>query len=273
MTELRDKKLASSSSSQPLVVGVLGCMAERLKKSLLESDRKVDIVCGPDAYRSLPFLLAQVDSGQSAINVALSADETYADVAPLRESSNGVSAFVTIMRGCNNLCSFCIVPFTRGRERSRPMESILRECRDLYDRGYREVTLLGQNVNSYNDIGEEIESSSPTSSSSSSITEERYEKKTRWKKDIYRVTICILFVVRNECHEMVLKRSTEHRIRVERLPSSSMRSPVRCRIYAFDSRVHIRKIFLSSSCECYRSMQMSARCFMYLHKVAVRLFW
>ena len=135
-----------------LKIGVLGCMAERLREKLLEEERLVDLVVGPDAYRDLPRLLAvAVDSGQSAVNVQLSREETYADISPVRYDSNGIAAFVSIMRGCDNMCSFCVVPFTRGRERSRPAESILRECRELVEAGYREVTVLGQNVNSYHD--------------------------------------------------------------------------------------------------------------------------
>ncbi len=132
-----------------LIVGVLGCMAERLKTKFIEEEQLVDIVVGPDAYRSLPGLIEEAETGQKAINVLLSRDETYADIAPVRLNSNGVTAFVSIMRGCNNMCSFCVVPFTRGRERSRDAESIVKECKDLFDRGYREVTLLGQNVDSY----------------------------------------------------------------------------------------------------------------------------
>jgi tRNA-2-methylthio-N6-dimethylallyladenosine synthase len=132
-----------------LLVGVLGCMAERLKTKFLEEEKLVDIVVGPDAYRSLPGLVTEAEGGQKAVNVLLSRDETYADISPVRLDSNGVSAFVSIMRGCNNMCSFCVVPFTRGRERSRDAESIVNESRDLFEKGFREVTLLGQNVDSY----------------------------------------------------------------------------------------------------------------------------
>ena len=135
------------------VVGLLGCMGERLKGKLLEEEQLVDVVCGPDAYRSLPRLLSQARAGQPSLDVALSLDETYADVAPVRAATDGISAFVSIMRGCNNLCSYCIVPFTRGRERSRDSSSIAREVAALAADGYREVTLLGQNVNSYADAG------------------------------------------------------------------------------------------------------------------------
>lgn len=133
-----------------MLVGVLGCMAERLKAKLLEEEKLVDLVVGPDAYRTLPVLISGAESGQKSVNVLLSREETYADINPVRLNSNGVTAFVSIMRGCNNMCTFCVVPFTRGRERSRDPQSILNECGDLYERGFREVTLLGQNVDSYN---------------------------------------------------------------------------------------------------------------------------
>jgi tRNA-2-methylthio-N6-dimethylallyladenosine synthase len=132
-----------------MLIGVLGCMAERLKSKFLEEEQLVDIVVGPDAYRSLPGLIVEAEGGHKSVNVLLSREETYADIAPVRLDTNGVSAFVSIMRGCNNMCSFCVVPFTRGRERSRPAASIVAECRDLFERGFREVTLLGQNVDSY----------------------------------------------------------------------------------------------------------------------------
>ncbi|MEM8487543.1 MAG: tRNA (N6-isopentenyl adenosine(37)-C2)-methylthiotransferase MiaB [Bacteroidota bacterium] len=133
-----------------LKLGVLGCMAERLRHKLLDEEKLVDLVVGPDAYRDLPNLLNEADeTGQAAVNVHLSKEETYADIAPVRYDTNGVSAFVSIMRGCDNMCSFCVVPFTRGRERSRPIDSILDECKTLVDQGYKEVTVLGQNVNSY----------------------------------------------------------------------------------------------------------------------------
>lgn len=132
-----------------LLIGVLGCMAERLKSKFIEEEKLVDIVVGPDAYRSLPGLIANAESGQKGVNVLLSREETYSDIAPIRLNTNGVTAFVSIMRGCNNMCSFCVVPFTRGRERSRNPESIINECKTLLQEGYREVTLLGQNVDSY----------------------------------------------------------------------------------------------------------------------------
>ena len=132
-----------------VLVGVLGCMAERLKKKFLEEEKLVDIVVGPDAYRDLPKLVANAEDGEKGINVFLSREETYADISPLRLGSNGISAFISIMRGCDNMCSFCVVPFTRGRERSRDAFSIVAEATQLFEQGYREVTLLGQNVDSY----------------------------------------------------------------------------------------------------------------------------
>jgi tRNA-2-methylthio-N6-dimethylallyladenosine synthase len=145
LTEFRKLKLQKPG----LLVGVLGCMAERLKAKLLEEEKLVDLVVGPDAYRTLPDLITEAESGQKGVNVLLSRDETYADIAPIRLNSNGITAFVSIMRGCNNMCSFCVVPFTRGRERSRSAASIINECQELYQQGYKEVTLLGQNVDSY----------------------------------------------------------------------------------------------------------------------------
>ena len=145
LTEFRKAKQAKPG----MLLGILGCMAERLKGKLLEEEKLVDIVVGPDAYRTLPGLIQEAETGQKGVNVLLSRDETYADISPVRLNSNGVTSFVSIMRGCNNMCSFCVVPFTRGRERSRDAFSILNECADLFDNGYREVTLLGQNVDSY----------------------------------------------------------------------------------------------------------------------------
>ncbi len=140
---------ANKKRNNELVIGILGCMAERLKKNLLEEEKLVDIVAGPDSYRDLPKLLNEVEDGNKSINVILSLEETYAEISPTRLNSNGVTAFVSIMRGCDNMCSFCVVPFTRGRERSRDAESILKEVKELSDLGYKEVTLLGQNVDSY----------------------------------------------------------------------------------------------------------------------------
>ncbi len=149
----RLKQLQHMRRNKPnLVLGVLGCMAERMKSSLLEEQQmgmRVDMVVGPDAYRDLPQLLLDVESGQKAVNVILSSEETYADITPVRYASNGVSAYISIMRGCENFCTYCVVPFTRGKERSRDPQSILSEAQDLFKQGYREITLLGQNVNSY----------------------------------------------------------------------------------------------------------------------------
>uniref|UniRef100_A0A1J3DBH4 CDK5RAP1-like protein n=1 Tax=Noccaea caerulescens TaxID=107243 RepID=A0A1J3DBH4_NOCCA len=147
-----------AQSLKPPKVVVLGCMAERLKEQILDSDKMVDVVCGPDAYRDLPRLLEEVDYGQKGINTLLSLEETYADISPVRISQNAITAFVSVMRGCNNMCAFCIVPFTRGRERSRPVESIVREVKELWESGVKEVTLLGQNVNSYNDDSSDLDS-------------------------------------------------------------------------------------------------------------------
>ena len=137
------------SVNPKMVVGVLGCMAERLKEKFLEEEKLVDLVVGPDAYRDLPNLIREVEDGRKAVNVFLSKEETYADIKPVRMSGNGVTAFVSITRGCDNMCTFCVVPYTRGRERSRNPESIINECQQLFTDGYREVTLLGQNVDSY----------------------------------------------------------------------------------------------------------------------------
>lgn len=140
---------AVKKNKPEMTIGVLGCMAERLKDKLLEEEKIVDVVVGPDAYRDLPNLVNAAEDGRKGVNTFLSREETYADIAPVRLNSNGVTAFISIMRGCDNMCSFCVVPFTRGRERSRDPHSIVSEARDLFERGYREVTLLGQNVDSY----------------------------------------------------------------------------------------------------------------------------
>jgi tRNA-2-methylthio-N6-dimethylallyladenosine synthase len=139
----------AKQTNPTLLIGVLGCMAERLKGKFLEEEKLVDLVVGPDAYRSLPGLIRDAEGGQKGVNVLLSREETYADISPIRLGSNGIAAFVSIMRGCNNMCSFCVVPFTRGRERSREPYSVIKECTELFRSGYREVTLLGQNVDSY----------------------------------------------------------------------------------------------------------------------------
>jgi len=140
---------SNKKSNKDLIIGVLGCMAERLKNKLLEEEKLVDVVAGPDSYRELPKLVAEVDDGGRAINVLLSREETYGDLNPIRLNTNGVSAFISIMRGCDNMCSFCVVPYTRGRERSRDPKSILIEAKELQKNGFKEITLLGQNVNSY----------------------------------------------------------------------------------------------------------------------------
>ena len=147
----RLEALAAERRKRPLIIGVLGCMAERVKEELLEQ-HGVDLVAGPDAYLSLPDLVAQAETGHKAINIELSTTETYREIVPRRLHGNKIGGFVSIMRGCNNFCHYCIVPYTRGRERSRDVESILREVRDLRDRGFKEVTLLGQNVNSYRSL-------------------------------------------------------------------------------------------------------------------------
>ncbi|XP_047437729.1 CDK5 regulatory subunit-associated protein 1 [Mugil cephalus] len=152
LTAMKRKKLKTHT---PMKIGILGCMAERLKTELLEREKLVDVLAGPDAYRDLPRLLTVADGGQQASNVLLSLEETYADIMPVHHAPQGHSAFVSIMRGCDNMCSYCIVPFTRGRERSRPVTSILEEVRMLSDQGVKEVTLLGQNVNSYRDTSQE----------------------------------------------------------------------------------------------------------------------
>src|SRR5690606_744967 len=144
-----EKFNAVKRTKPDMKVGVLGCMAERLKSKFLEEEKIVDMVVGTDAYKDLPNLVQEIDEGRSAMNVILSKDETYGDVAPVRLNSNGVTAFVSITRGCDNMCTFCVVPFTRGRERSRDPRSILEEIDDLWERGFKEITLLGQNVDSY----------------------------------------------------------------------------------------------------------------------------
>ncbi|KAL1497437.1 hypothetical protein ABEB36_008411 [Hypothenemus hampei] len=163
LNEFKALKNKRSKNLPTLKVGILGCMAERLKKEILETHQVVDVVVGPDAYRDLPRLLALTENDQKSINVLLSFDETYADITPVRLNENSISAFVTIMRGCDNMCTYCIVPFTRGRERSRPVTSILKEVEQLSKNGVKEITLLGQNVNSYRDLSEKAASENITS--------------------------------------------------------------------------------------------------------------
>ena len=155
---LNELRVLKTPSEKPLILGVLGCMATRLKEKLLEKAKIVDLIAGPDAYRDLPQLLLALDGSSRSMNVQLSADETYADIRPIRFRADSPQAYVSIMRGCNNMCSFCIVPFTRGRERSRPLESIIDEIKGLRDQGIKEITLLGQNVNSYHDRTENSQS-------------------------------------------------------------------------------------------------------------------
>lgn len=145
LRELRQYK----KKNKGLLVGVIGCMAERLREKLIDQEELVNLVAGPDSYRDLPRLLREAEGGAKAVNVLLSGEETYAEISPVRLDKNGVSAYISIMRGCNNMCSYCVVPYTRGAERSRDPQTILREARELFEGGYREVTLLGQNVNSY----------------------------------------------------------------------------------------------------------------------------
>ncbi len=185
-----------------VMIGVLGCMAERLKSKFLEEEKLVDLVVGPDAYRDLPRLLEEVEQGQKAVNVLLSREETYADVSPVRFTSNGISAYVSIMRGCDNMCSFCVVPFTRGRERSRDPESILAEIRDLSERGFKEVTLLGQNVDSYkfNDaLGTHMDFADLLASSAEVDPEIRIRFSTSHPKDITDKVIDTIARYENIC--------------------------------------------------------------------------
>ncbi|KAK8389788.1 hypothetical protein O3P69_009055 [Scylla paramamosain] len=173
------KKRLGKKNVPPLKIGVLGCMAERLKKKLVEQEKSVDVVAGPDSYRDLPRLLALVDKGEAAVNVLLSLEETYADIVPVSLTTSRMSAFISVMRGCDNMCSYCIVPFTRGRERSRDIQSILDEVRHLSDQGVKEITLLGQNVNSYRDVSE-------TSHQGLSLTKNDETKLVKGFKTVYK---------------------------------------------------------------------------------------
>ena len=201
LNALRKKRETKGKSIAPsLIIGVLGCMAERVKEDLLEHHH-ADLVAGPDAYLNLPDLIAQVEMGQKAINIELSTTETYRDIVPQRISGNRISGYVSIMRGCNNFCHYCIVPYTRGRERSRDVESILREVRDLKDRGFKEVTLLGQNVNSYRGV-KEVEG----------VKEVREDKEV---KDISGSTEAVGFaellrLVAHEAYPMRVRFTTSH---------------------------------------------------------------
>lgn len=189
-----------------IIIGVLGCMAERVKEELIEKHH-VDLVAGPDAYMALPDLVAQVECGQKAINVELSLTETYRDVVPQRICGAHIGGFVSIMRGCNNFCHYCIVPYTRGRERSRDVESILRECRDLRDRGFKEVTLLGQNVNSYRATDAEgQETSFPLllQRVARAVPEMRVRFTTSHPKDMSDETLHVIASEPNICHHIHL---------------------------------------------------------------------
>jgi len=199
-----------------LIIGVLGCMAERLKEKLLDEEKLVDVVAGPDAYRELPQLIAEVEDGKRSINVLLSLEETYADIAPTRLNSNGVSAFISIMRGCDNMCSFCVVPFTRGRERSRAPESIVEEAVQLRNQGFREITLLGQNVDSYLWFGggpkKEFKQLTPEEQASSidfadllemtarAVPEMRIRYSTSHPKDITEKVVRVMAAYPNVCN-------------------------------------------------------------------------
>ena len=189
-----------------IIIGVLGCMAERVKEKLIE-EYHADLVVGPDAYMSLPDMVAQVECGQKAINVELSLTETYSDIVPQRICGVHIGGFVSIMRGCNNFCHYCIVPYTRGRERSRDVESILRECRDLRDRGFKEVTLLGQNVNSYravDDEGRETGFPRLLQTVARAVPEMRVRFTTSHPKDMSDETLRVIAAEPNICHHIHL---------------------------------------------------------------------
>lgn len=185
-----------------LKVGVLGCMAERMREDLLEKKKVVDLVVGPDAYRNLPELLEKVGTGQKAVNVLLSREETYAEIEPVRLDTNGVTAFVTIMRGCDNMCAFCVVPFTRGRERSRDAASIVRECEQLVRDGYKEVTLLGQNVDSYKWTPREASAQSAVGSEQLAVGQEQQPPTTDFAD--------LLEMVALACPTLRIRYSTSH---------------------------------------------------------------
>lgn len=171
--QLKLRKIARNKTKPRMKIGILGCMAERLKQKMLDKEPAIDLIAGPDSYRHLPQLLTTTDGGQTAVNVALSLDETYADITPVRMDENAVTALVSIMRGCDNMCTYCIVPFTRGRERSRPIDSIVDEVKKLSDQGVKQVTLLGQNVNSYRDLSESVHFGGVTIPSPQSSSAER----------------------------------------------------------------------------------------------------
>ena len=201
------KRKRSAEKAKSLIIGVLGCMAERVKETLM-TDHGADLVCGPDSYMSLPDLIAQAELGHKAINVELSMDETYRDVVPQRLHANMIAGFVSIMRGCNNFCHYCIVPYTRGRERSRDVESILREVRDLRDRGFKEVTLLGQNVNSYqgtlNNGEEPVSFASLLKRVALEVPEMRVRFTTSHPKDMSDETLRVIAEMPNVCKHIHL---------------------------------------------------------------------
>ena len=201
------KRKRSAEKANPLIIGVLGCMAERVKETLM-TDHGADLVCGPDSYMSLPDLIAQAELGHKAINVELSMNETYRDVVPQRLHANMIGGFVSIMRGCNNFCHYCIVPYTRGRERSRDVESILREVRDLRDRGFKEVTLLGQNVNSYqgtlNNGEEPVGFASLLKRVALEVPEMRVRFTTSHPKDMSDETLRVIAEMPNVCKHIHL---------------------------------------------------------------------
>lgn len=188
------------------IVGVIGCMAERLKERLLESEKMIDIVVGPDAYRDLPKMIGEAYEGHKGVNILLSREETYADISPLRMDKNGISSFVSIMRGCNNMCAYCVVPYTRGAERSRDPETILREVKELYENGYREVTLLGQNVNSFRwtDEGGKIEFPQLLSMVAESVPQMRIRFSTSHPKDMSDDVLHIMASHKNICKHIHL---------------------------------------------------------------------
>ncbi len=198
---------ALKRKNHQLKIGVIGCMAERLKEKLLEGDKAVDLIAGPDAYRDLPNLVREMELGQKAANVQLSLEETYDDIQPVRYHSNGISAFVSIMRGCENFCSYCVVPFTRGKERSRPVETIIGECVVLQQKGYKEVTLLGQNVNSYlhtDEEGQSINFAQLLEKVALTVPEMRIRFTTSHPKDLPNVLLHTIAANKNICHAVHL---------------------------------------------------------------------
>jgi len=198
---------ALKRKNHQLKIGVIGCMAERLKEKLLEGDKAVDLIAGPDAYRDLPNLVREMELGQKAANVQLSLEETYDDIQPVRYHSNGISAFVSIMRGCENFCSYCVVPFTRGKERSRPVETIIGECVILQQKGFKEVTLLGQNVNSYlhtDEEGQSINFAQLLEKVALTVPEMRIRFTTSHPKDLPNVLLHTIAANKNICHAVHL---------------------------------------------------------------------